>query len=137
MEWKLSDPNLFYDLSQPFETREEAEQALDAFCEAVSELRERFHIAELSVALRVEVKGEGPLLATLARGDSERLESLTAYAFGSAAEKRRRYVKELLDAVPSFRPSVEEASKLILSGSLYKALREYRKLISREADLLR
>jgi hypothetical protein len=100
MEKKIENANLFYDLSKPFETREEAEQALDDFAEAVAELRERFHIAEISVAMRVNVAGEGggPLLCTLSRGDSEKVESLTAYAFGSAAEKRRQYVKALIEA---------------------------------------
>lgn len=46
------------------------------------------------------------------------------------------FVKELLEAVPSFRDAIETASKLILSGHLYKALREIRKLISRENSLL-
>ena len=46
------------------------------------------------------------------------------------------FVKDLLEAVPSSRESIETASKHILSGSLYKALREIRKLIKREAELL-
>jgi flagellar protein FlbT len=47
------------------------------------------------------------------------------------------FVKELLEAVPSFRKPVEAASKLILSGSLYGSLKEIRKLIRREEELLR
>jgi flagellar protein FlbT len=46
------------------------------------------------------------------------------------------FIKELLEAVPSFRPQIEEASNLILSGLLYKALKEIRKLIDREDQLL-
>jgi flagellar biosynthesis repressor protein FlbT len=47
------------------------------------------------------------------------------------------FVKDLLEAVPSFRTSIETASKLILSGSLYNSLKEVRKLIRREEELLR
>ncbi len=47
------------------------------------------------------------------------------------------FVKEILEAVPSFREPIEAASKLILSGSLYKALKELRTLIRREEQLLR
>src|SRR3954463_8655459 len=47
------------------------------------------------------------------------------------------FVKELLEAVPSFRKEIEAASKLILSGSLYNSLKEIRKLIKREEELLR
>ena len=47
------------------------------------------------------------------------------------------FVRDLLEAVPSFRPEIEAASKLILSGSLYSSLKEIRKLIKREEELLR
>jgi flagellar protein FlbT len=46
------------------------------------------------------------------------------------------FVKDLLQAVPRFRPSIETASKLILSGSLYNSLKEIQKLIEQEAELL-
>ena len=47
------------------------------------------------------------------------------------------FVKDLLEAVPSFRESIETASKLILSGSLYNSLKEVRRLIKREEELMR
>lgn len=46
------------------------------------------------------------------------------------------FVKEILEAMPSAREPIETASKLILSGSLYKALKELRTLIKREGQLL-
>ena len=47
------------------------------------------------------------------------------------------FVKDLLEAVPSFREQIEAASKLVLMGSLYSSLKEIRKLIKREEELLR
>jgi len=47
------------------------------------------------------------------------------------------FVKDLLEAVPSFRLQIEASSKLILSGSLYNSLKEIRKLIKLEEELLR
>jgi flagellar protein FlbT len=47
------------------------------------------------------------------------------------------FVKDLLEAVPSFRKSIEAASNLILSGSLYNSLKEVQKLIRREEELLK
>jgi len=47
------------------------------------------------------------------------------------------FIKDLIEAVPSYREPLGEISKLILSGQLYKALRELRPLIKREEDLLR
>ena len=46
------------------------------------------------------------------------------------------FIKELIEAVPSFRDQIELVSNLILSGNLYKALRELRPLIKREENLL-
>jgi flagellar protein FlbT len=47
------------------------------------------------------------------------------------------FMKDLMVAVPSFRDQLETVSNLILSGALYKALRELRVLMKREEDLLR
>jgi flagellar biosynthesis repressor protein FlbT len=48
------------------------------------------------------------------------------------------FVKDFLEAVPSSRPDIESASNHILSGALYKALKDIRKLMKREeAYLLR
>jgi flagellar protein FlbT len=47
------------------------------------------------------------------------------------------FVKDLLEAVPRFRHSIETASNLILAGSLYNSLKEIQKLIEQEAVLLR
>jgi flagellar protein FlbT len=47
------------------------------------------------------------------------------------------FVKDMLEAVPSSRESIEIASNHILSGLLYKALREIRKVIAHEQTLLR
>lgn len=46
------------------------------------------------------------------------------------------FVKDMLDAVPSSRAPIETASNHILSGSLYKALKEIRKLMKHEEALL-
>jgi flagellar protein FlbT len=46
-------------------------------------------------------------------------------------------IKDLLAAVPSFRNAIEGASNHILSGSLYKALKDIKKLFELEKTLLR
>ena len=47
------------------------------------------------------------------------------------------FMKELREAVPSFRDQLDTVSNLILSGALYKALRELRPLLKREEEFLR
>jgi flagellar biosynthesis repressor protein FlbT len=46
------------------------------------------------------------------------------------------FARDLITAVPRFRAPIEIASKLILEGSFYKALRELRKLWAAEEELL-
>ncbi|CAN5483538.1 flagellar biosynthesis repressor FlbT [soil metagenome] len=46
------------------------------------------------------------------------------------------FVRDILEAVPSSREQIEAASNHILNGYLYKALREIRKLMKREEELL-
>ena len=47
------------------------------------------------------------------------------------------FAKDLLEAMPSFRGQIEAASNQILSGSLYKALKDIKKLFELEKALLR
>jgi flagellar protein FlbT len=47
------------------------------------------------------------------------------------------FVRDLIAAAPSFTPRIEEISNHILSGQFYKALKEIRKLIDREEEMLK
>jgi flagellar protein FlbT len=47
------------------------------------------------------------------------------------------FVKDVLAATPSFRKQIEAASNHILSGSFYKALKDIKKLMAREDELLK
>jgi flagellar protein FlbT len=47
-----------------------------------------------------------------------------------------RLVREILKAAPSTRPYIENINNRILTGELYKALKETRKLIAYEKELL-
>jgi flagellar protein FlbT len=47
------------------------------------------------------------------------------------------FVGDMLKAVPSFKARIEEISNHILSGQFYKALKEIRKLIDREEEMLK
>jgi flagellar protein FlbT len=46
------------------------------------------------------------------------------------------FVKDLLAAAPSFKNQIEVASNYILSGAFYKALKDIKKLMAREAKML-
>src|SRR5258708_17035010 len=98
---------------------------------------------------RFMIEGEAPILrekdiltAEMANTPVKRLYLCTQmmYLENDIAKYQDLYmgfVKDLLEAVPSFRPSIETASKLILSGSIYGSLKEIRKLINPAEELLR
>ena len=46
------------------------------------------------------------------------------------------FVKDVLMAAPSFKKQIEVASNHILSGAFYKALKDIKKLMVREEELL-
>jgi flagellar protein FlbT len=45
-------------------------------------------------------------------------------------------VRELLEAAPSMRPLIEGINNLILTGEMYKALKDAKKLIAYEQELI-
>jgi len=46
------------------------------------------------------------------------------------------FVKDIIAAAPSFRKQIEVASNHILSGAFYKALKDIKKLMAREKEML-
>ena len=46
------------------------------------------------------------------------------------------FVKDIIAAAPSFRKQIEAASNHILSGAFYKALKDIKKLMAREKEML-
>jgi flagellar protein FlbT len=47
------------------------------------------------------------------------------------------FVRDLLGAVPRYRAQVEDVSGLILEGSFYKALKELKRMVADEEELLK
>ncbi len=97
---------------------------------------------------RLLIEGTVPILRekdvmTLSRADSPAKRIYLAvqlmYTSKRAQEQQALYlrlVREILKAAPSTRPFIDNINKRILSGELYKALKETRKLITYEKGLL-
>jgi flagellar protein FlbT len=63
----------------------------------------------------------------------------TMYLKSDVSRYRERYVgliKELQDVVPNSRDLIESVEQFVTSGSLYKALKEIRKLMKREEETM-
>jgi flagellar biosynthesis repressor protein FlbT len=63
----------------------------------------------------------------------------TMYLKSDVTRYRERYlglIKELQDVIPNSRDLIDSVETFVASGSLYKALREIRKLMKREEDMM-
>ena len=63
----------------------------------------------------------------------------TMYLKNDATRQRERYldlIKELRGAIPGSRDMIDAVEKCVTSGSLYKALKEIRKLMKLEEELI-
>ena len=97
---------------------------------------------------RLLIEGTVPILRekdimTLSRADSPAKRIYLAVQLMYALKRPQdhqalylRLVRDLLRAAPSTRPFIESINKRILTGELYKALKETRKLITYEKELL-
>jgi flagellar protein FlbT len=97
---------------------------------------------------RLVIEGTVPILRekdvmTLGRADSPAKRIYLAvqlmYTSKRPAEHHALYLRlmrEILKAAPSTRPYIESINSRILTGELYKALKETRKLIAYEKELL-
>jgi flagellar biosynthesis repressor protein FlbT len=97
---------------------------------------------------RLVIEGTVPILRekdvmTLARADSPAKRIYLAVQLMYTSKRPQdhqalylRLVRQILNAAPSTRPFIESINNRILTGDLYKALKETRKLIGYEKELL-
>jgi len=97
---------------------------------------------------RLVIEGNAPILRekdimTLSRADSPAKRIYLAVQLMYTAKRPEdhhtlyfRLVRDIMRAAPSTRPYIERINNRILTGELYKALKETRKLIAYEKGLL-
>jgi flagellar protein FlbT len=97
---------------------------------------------------RLTIEGAVPILRekdimTLSRANSPAKRIYLAVQLMYTAKRPQdhhalyfKLVREILKAAPSTRPFIESINNRILTGDLYKALKETRKLIAYEKELL-
>lgn len=64
-----NDPKHYWEMSKPFEIREDAEKAIDNFLDAVEKARNDFHIKDVHVIVMVDTT-EGPIVLDAHFGDT-------------------------------------------------------------------
>ena len=101
---EINNPAMYRELSRPFETIEDANEALTAFEKDLYELRVKHRIPDLLFVMRVSVLyedgEEGAPVAVGMFGDENQMESLAGVAYGRAnAERQERIAKVVKQAM--------------------------------------
>lgn len=96
MSKKKNDPDLYRDLSHPFEARADASKAIEDFFEELYEIRAKYNIPDLVMCVQVNIKGEGPSYATISIGDDNHAESMAAMAYGEEVMRRQKRISQYL-----------------------------------------
>lgn len=102
MSDKISDPANYRKLSEPFESPDAADAAIQAFWKEFYELRNKHRIADATVVVRtIYATNDGDeavgLLAMHA-GSWIHQESMSAFAYGQAVSDRQQQIGKMLDS---------------------------------------
>jgi len=96
----IVDPDNYRRMSEAFASPAEADAALEAFSEDVRAARQKHRIADVLVAVCVNIKyedgHEGQAFSMSQHGSVLVAEPLAAYAYGRAVEQRRESIGKLL-----------------------------------------
>lgn len=95
------NPENYRKMSEPFETPEKANEALENFYNELSELRKKHNISDILVVIEDSSKYSdgkiGTFMQCLQFGNSLKCETLAAYAYGQATANHRELLNKLLD----------------------------------------
>ncbi len=93
-----SDPKLFREMSEPFESASEADAAINAFFDELGELRKRHGFPNVYVivggSIVADSGDEHEFVSTLHYGNGLQAEPLTAYAFGKEQARREQAIAD-------------------------------------------
>ena len=95
----FNDPENYRAMSVPHASRDEVNEALTKFYEAVRAARNECRIADVTMVITTPVMypdGESRVLLSFHLGDGNNRESMLAYAFGNAQADRRAQINKLL-----------------------------------------
>lgn len=95
-----NDPENYYKMSEPHESPEKANEALQKFYEKVSEARKEFKIADILVITKDSVRHEdgevGQFMQHSQYGDQLNGVSMAAYAYGQLQAEHRELLNKLV-----------------------------------------
>lgn len=100
MEKKISDPENYYKMSEPFESADACNKALEGFYDEVSEIRKKYKIRDVLIITSGTVKYEdgeaSEYIQCSGFGSQLRQESMAAYAFGQTQSEHRELINNIM-----------------------------------------
>jgi hypothetical protein len=94
----MSDPKMYRLMSEPFESVDEANKNLEAFCDELYALRVKYRIRDLLYAIQIACVRDDGIEADATSvnfyGASEKMESIAAFAFGHISAKRQAAIQD-------------------------------------------
>jgi len=100
LEKKVSDPENYYKLSEPFENSEQCNEMLEGFYNEIAELRKKYRIRDLLIVTNGSVRYDdgkiGEFLNHSSFGSEIKQEILAAYAYGQTQSEHRELINKLL-----------------------------------------
>ena len=98
----VSDPGLYHRMCEPFPTEDAANAAMAEFWKELRSLREKHHMADVHVTVRVVLPG-GEGMVSMHCGSQVYEEPMTAWAFGQAQARRQASVMDLVSSSKALR----------------------------------
>ena len=86
----INDPDLYYRMSQPFETEEEARKAFSSFYTDVRAAREKHRIRDVVIVAHTVASGYGVSVSLGIIGDTGKAADMLAHAYGLANREEMR-----------------------------------------------
>ena len=93
----FDNEDAYYKASKPFETREQANEAISGFYNEVYELRNKYGIANVSIVIKDTIAGTGGAMSCAFFGNSIENEAMMAYGYGQAVKERQSVIAAMID----------------------------------------
>ena len=100
-------PELYRELSEPFKSTDDCNEALVGFTKELRDIRAKYHIRELLVVMKgsaiTESGEEGGLMVMGHHGNAVEEEGMAAWAFGQAQARRQQRMSDLVAEAKSIK----------------------------------
>ena len=92
-ELPINDPDTYAELSRPFATADEADEAIVGFAAEFRELRKKYRLANVLVVIKDTIQDSGPFMVDAACGSALEAEAMAAWLLGRVQGDRQDLIR--------------------------------------------